>query len=150
MPVEQPVPPPAAVTSVTYAAILSRGVYAVVALGIPDLLAAGPRRSTDLAAAVDVQPRQLHQVLRAVATTGLLRTDGSPAPDRGCRGQRHSGGPVGNRGRGRRRHRLPRRPGRLLCHWHHAGDRRRQLDYRGEKRRLIPSDTFGDLRRPPR
>ena len=34
MPVEQPVPPPAAVTSVTYAAILSRGVYAVVALGI--------------------------------------------------------------------------------------------------------------------
>jgi hypothetical protein len=75
MALEQLAPPPAAIPSLTFAPVMSRGLHAMCALGVPDLLSAGPRRSPDLAAEIDVQPRQLHQLLRAMATTGLLRIE---------------------------------------------------------------------------
>jgi len=60
---------------------LARALYAASALGIPDRLAAGARRCTELADELGLQPRPLHQVLRAIAGTGLLRT--VPGPDIG-------------------------------------------------------------------
>jgi len=49
-------------------------MYAVVVLHIADALAAGPRRCVDLADELFLQPIPLNQVLRAVASTGLLQT----------------------------------------------------------------------------
>jgi hypothetical protein len=52
---------------------LAQACYAVVKLGVPDLLAAGPRTAADLAAATGAQPRVLHRLLRALAAAGVLR-----------------------------------------------------------------------------
>jgi hypothetical protein len=51
---------------------------AVTELGIPDLLAAGPRGADELAAATGTRPEPLLRVLRALATYGVfkLRPDG--------------------------------------------------------------------------
>jgi hypothetical protein len=55
-------------------AFMARAMYAVVVLHIADALAAGPRRCVDLADELFLQPIPLNQVLRAVASTGLLQT----------------------------------------------------------------------------
>ena len=60
---------------------LARALYAITALGIADQLASGPRRCAELADAMGLQPRPLHQVLRAIAGTSLLRT--LPGPETG-------------------------------------------------------------------
>ena len=51
---------------------------AVTELGIPDILAAGPRAADELAAATGTLPEPLHRVLRALAAYGVfrLRPDG--------------------------------------------------------------------------
>jgi hypothetical protein len=51
---------------------IAQACYAVTKLGVPDLLAAGPRSATDLAKEVDADERALYRVLRALATAGLL------------------------------------------------------------------------------
>lgn len=51
---------------------ISRCVYAVAALGIPDLLADGPRSSRDLAMATQTHEPSLYRVLRALAGLGVL------------------------------------------------------------------------------
>jgi len=51
---------------------VSQALYVVVTLGIPDLLANGPRLSDDLAAATGAQPAALYRVLRALAGVGVL------------------------------------------------------------------------------
>lgn len=51
---------------------ISRCVYAVAELGIPDLLADGQRSSAELAAATDTQEPPLYRVLRALAGLGVL------------------------------------------------------------------------------
>ncbi|MEV0698271.1 methyltransferase [Saccharopolyspora sp. NPDC050389] len=66
---------PPIVLDTMHAAFLARAMYVVTRLGIPDLLAGGPMSCADLAGKLRVQPVPLHQVLRSVATTGLLRTE---------------------------------------------------------------------------
>ncbi|MCZ4602648.1 methyltransferase [Streptomyces sp. Lzd4kr] len=66
---------PQSVPMVALYPMVSRAVYAVVSLGIPDLLKNGSRSSSDLAVVLDVKARPLHQILRTVATTGLLKTE---------------------------------------------------------------------------
>jgi hypothetical protein len=52
---------------------LAQACYAVTRLGIPDLLAAGPRTAADLAVASGAHPQALRRLLRALAAGGVLR-----------------------------------------------------------------------------
>ncbi|HWE91004.1 MAG TPA: methyltransferase [Pseudonocardiaceae bacterium] len=58
-----------------HSAFLARALYVLAELGVADLLADGPRSGRELAEALAVEPVPLHQVLRAVASTGVLRTE---------------------------------------------------------------------------
>ncbi len=51
---------------------LSRLVYTAAKLGVPDLLAGGPRSSADLAEATHTNPRAFHRFLRSLASFGLF------------------------------------------------------------------------------
>ena len=51
---------------------VTQAIRVVVELGIPDLLASGPRTATDLAEAVSANEDALYRVLRALAATNLL------------------------------------------------------------------------------
>ena len=51
---------------------LAQSCYALVKLGIPDLMAAGPRPVTELAATAGADVRALHRLLRALAAAGLV------------------------------------------------------------------------------
>ncbi|GLZ29585.1 methyltransferase [Lentzea sp. NBRC 105346] len=66
---------PQAVLSTMHAVFLARALYVVADLGIADLLADRPQSSDELAEKLGVAPIPLRQVLRAVAGTGLLRSD---------------------------------------------------------------------------
>jgi hypothetical protein len=50
---------------------MPQAIHAAAALGIPDLLAAGPRRSDDLAAAAGAHPGALSRLMRGLAALGL-------------------------------------------------------------------------------
>ncbi|GAA2136338.1 methyltransferase [Kitasatospora kazusensis] len=50
--------------------------YALTKLGVPDLLADGPRPVTGIAAATDSDPRALRRVLNVLAAAGLFRDHG--------------------------------------------------------------------------
>jgi len=52
---------------------LAQACYAVARLGIPDLLAAGPRTAADLAATAGANPQALRRILRALAAAGVMR-----------------------------------------------------------------------------
>lgn len=54
---------------------VSQALYVVTTLGIPDLLADGPRSAADLAAASDSHPRALYRVLRMLAAAGVFQED---------------------------------------------------------------------------
>jgi SAM-dependent methyltransferase len=71
----EPSPIPETITNAALLPLVSRAVYAIVALGIPDLLTGGPRTSAILAKETGARPRLLHQLLRTVAATGLIRTE---------------------------------------------------------------------------
>lgn len=51
---------------------LAQSCYALVKLGIPDLMAAGPRPVAELAATAGTDERALHRLLRALAAAGLV------------------------------------------------------------------------------
>lgn len=53
----------------------THALRAYVRLGLPELLAAGPRTSSELAAATGANADALHRLLRALAATRLLRLD---------------------------------------------------------------------------
>ncbi|MEB3368632.1 methyltransferase [Saccharopolyspora mangrovi] len=72
---------PRIVLDTMHATFLARALYVVTDLGVPDLLAGEPVSCANLAAGLGVTQGPLHQVLRAVATTGLLRTE--PGPETG-------------------------------------------------------------------
>jgi SAM-dependent methyltransferase len=55
--------------------LISEAIYVVAALGIPDLLAAAPKNSNELAQAIAVSPPHLHRVLRALTRFGLFSED---------------------------------------------------------------------------
>lgn len=54
---------------------VSRAVYAGTALGLPDLVAAGPKTAAELAELTGSEPRSLSRLLRALTGVGLFRTD---------------------------------------------------------------------------
>src|SRR3954452_16433505 len=51
---------------------VSQALHVAAALGLADLLAAGPRSGEDLAAACGAHPDSLYRLLRALATIGVL------------------------------------------------------------------------------
>ncbi|MFW5417708.1 methyltransferase [Nocardiopsis sp. CNT-189] len=55
-------------------------VGAAVRLGVPDLLAEGPRTARELAAKVQADAESLHRLLRVLAAAGVLEEDGRGAP----------------------------------------------------------------------
>lgn len=52
---------------------LAQACFAVVTLGLPDQLAAGPRTAADLAEATGAQPRVLARLMRALAAAGVFK-----------------------------------------------------------------------------
>ncbi|MBM9509846.1 methyltransferase [Actinacidiphila acididurans] len=69
----------AALFSVLTGGWLAQACYAITELGVPDLLAAGPRDADELAAACGADARALHRTLGALAAAGLLRRTGPRA-----------------------------------------------------------------------
>jgi hypothetical protein len=63
---------PRSVLDTMHAVFVARALYTVVRLGVVDELARGPRSCADLAALLGVEAVPLHQIVRAVATTGML------------------------------------------------------------------------------
>jgi DNA-binding PadR family transcriptional regulator len=55
---------------------VTQAIHVAVVLGLPDLLAAGPRSASDLVAATGSHPGSLYRLLRALTSVGLLRTSG--------------------------------------------------------------------------
>jgi hypothetical protein len=51
---------------------VSQAICAAVTLGLPDLLAGGPRRAEDLATETETDARSLYRLLRALGTFGIL------------------------------------------------------------------------------
>ena len=51
---------------------ISRGVYVIARLGIPDLLKSGPRTAEELAEATNTHAPSLFRILRALASVGVL------------------------------------------------------------------------------
>ena len=58
---------------------VSQAIHVAAALGIPDLLADGPRTSEELADAAGADPDALYRLLRALASIGVLEEDGERA-----------------------------------------------------------------------
>jgi hypothetical protein len=58
------------------ASVPAQCCYALAKLGVPDLLAAGPRPVAELAAECGADPRVLQRMLRALAALGLFRHAG--------------------------------------------------------------------------
>ena len=54
---------------------VSQALHAAVALGLPDLLAGGPRSPSDLATACEADEPTLRRLLRALAGIGVLHED---------------------------------------------------------------------------
>jgi hypothetical protein len=52
---------------------LAQACYAVTKLGVPDLLAGGPRTAADLARSTGADPGTLYRLLRALASAGVFR-----------------------------------------------------------------------------
>ena len=72
-PVTSPIDPPsAAVLSLSTAYQASRALYVAAKLGLPDLLADGPRSVDDLAAAGGAHAPSLRRLLRALAAFGVF------------------------------------------------------------------------------
>jgi hypothetical protein len=55
---------------------ISRAVYVIARLGIPDILKTGSKNADELASATNTHARSLHRLLRALASVGVLRADG--------------------------------------------------------------------------
>ena len=54
---------------------ISRGVFVIAKLGIPDILKTGPKTAAELASATDTHAESLFRVLRAMVSVGVLATD---------------------------------------------------------------------------
>ncbi|MDH6109419.1 cyclopropane fatty-acyl-phospholipid synthase-like methyltransferase [Kitasatospora sp. MAP12-15] len=73
-PVEQPgLTERATLFAVLTGGWIAQACYAIAKLGVPDLLADGPRTADDLAAACGADPRALNRTLRALSASDLLR-----------------------------------------------------------------------------
>lgn len=56
---------------------ISRAVYVIAKLGIPDLLKSGPKTADELATATKMHAPSLFRILRALASVGVLNAEGS-------------------------------------------------------------------------
>jgi len=54
---------------------ISRGVYVIAKLGIPDILKSGPKSADELAEATKTHAPSLFRILRALASVGVLNSD---------------------------------------------------------------------------
>ena len=54
---------------------ISRGVFVIAKLGIPDILKTGPKTAAELASATNTHAESLFRVLRALVSVGVLATD---------------------------------------------------------------------------
>jgi len=54
---------------------VTQAIYVAVTLGVPDLLASGPRAIDDLATATETHQRSLYRLLRALAAIDVLREE---------------------------------------------------------------------------
>jgi hypothetical protein len=66
------IPPPTALLQMMTGYWVSQALYVAAKIGIADLLADGPRRVEDLAAAAATHAPSLHRVLRALASLGVF------------------------------------------------------------------------------
>jgi DNA-binding PadR family transcriptional regulator len=55
---------------------VTQAIHVAVVLGVPDLLADGPRSASNLAAETGSHPGSLYRLLRALTSVGVLRTSG--------------------------------------------------------------------------
>ena len=55
---------------------VSRAVYVIAKLGIPDVLKSGPKTSEELASATNVHAPSLFRLLRALASVGVITSEG--------------------------------------------------------------------------
>ena len=69
---EKPLPPQEAMLQIICGFWMSRVVYIIAKLGIPDLLKEGPRTAHELAAATATHAPSLYRVLRALVSVGVL------------------------------------------------------------------------------
>ena len=65
-------PPEGVVLQIALSALMSQALYVAAKLGIADLLAAGPRPVTELAAETNTHERALYRVLRSLASVGVF------------------------------------------------------------------------------
>ena len=77
-PNKQSTPPPAAeqMFQIISGFWISRAVYIIAKLGIPDLLKSGPKTADELASATNTHAPSLFRVLRALASVGVLSAEG--------------------------------------------------------------------------
>jgi len=54
---------------------ISRAVYVIAKLGIPDLLKSGPKTAEELASETSMHAPSLYRILRALASVGVIRSD---------------------------------------------------------------------------
>ena len=55
---------------------ISRAVYVIAKLGIPDLLSSGPKTAEELASATKMHAPSLYRILRALASVGVVTQEG--------------------------------------------------------------------------
>jgi len=77
-PVQQPSQPPAAaqMLQIISGFWISRAVYVIAKLGIPDLLKSGPKTAGELAAATKMHAPSLYRMLRALASVDIVSSQG--------------------------------------------------------------------------
>lgn len=75
---KQTSPPPAAeqMLQIISGFWISRAVYVIAKLGIPDILKSGPKTADELASATKMHGPSLYRVLRALASVGVLSAEG--------------------------------------------------------------------------
>lgn len=71
-----PVPPEAFLTQLAFGAMMTQALYVAAKLGVADLLAAGPRNVSELAAETSTHERSLYRVMRSLASVGVFAETG--------------------------------------------------------------------------
>ncbi|HEY5404207.1 MAG TPA: methyltransferase dimerization domain-containing protein, partial [Pyrinomonadaceae bacterium] len=73
-PKQQEQPPQVAMLQLISGFWISRAVFVIAKLGIPDLLATGPKTSDELATSTNTHSPSLFRLLRALVSVGVLHS----------------------------------------------------------------------------
>jgi hypothetical protein len=76
-PAGQPLPPEAFLTQLAFGAMMTQALHVVARLGVADMLAAGPRHVSELAAEAGAHERSLYRVMRSLASVGVFAETGA-------------------------------------------------------------------------